>query len=374
MSSAPSSSLSNESRNVTYMSDSTNNSMQQPPFVSRSSAISTLPPPQNAINGTSTHSYSHPLSYSNQGSGLLHTQGKNSFQRYGLMVPDTLNYPSLSQQKDQNVQKFHSPSHTSQAPLQNLPQNSFPLSTSTLPATHDKSSPSSFPTSQGQIQSLISQSQQAMPMYASQEMDFKASLPSVSTAFNVASTPVYSKETSYSPTESEATRQLGQSEVPSLPKLANFRHAKNPKDPKMSRMRFNRSLSSEPHGSKPYRCTSLGCRWSFARQSDLRRHTKSHIAPAFHCPYWKNDPTCHRNGGSFSRLDVLKRHLRLVHYIKDKENTYAGSDPGWCRSCQKLFSSSKDFIDHCEDCSSQAAPAEWKMSSSQKDLVNEENE
>ncbi|CUM66534.1 uncharacterized protein PRCAT00004202001 [Priceomyces carsonii] len=114
--------------------------------------------------------------------------------------------------------------------------------------------------------------------------------------------------------------------------------------------------------SRPYVCSFPGCEWAFARQSDLRRHAKSHAEPMFHCPYWRNDPTCHRNGGAFNRLDVLKRHLRLVHYIQDKQQIIPGSkeDPGWCRACQRMFSNSKQFIDHCTECALLLSPAEWK--------------
>lgn len=126
-------------------------------------------------------------------------------------------------------------------------------------------------------------------------------------------------------------------------------------------------LDANGQDSKPYVCTFEGCNWSFARQSDLRRHTKSHKEPMFYCPYWRTDPTCHRNGGSFSRLDVLKRHLRLVHYVKDKQQIFPGSDPGWCRACQKMFQSSKHFIEHCFDCANQISPAEWRSTSAAKD-------
>lgn len=98
---------------------------------------------------------------------------------------------------------------------------------------------------------------------------------------------------------------------------------------------------------KNHICKFEGCSWSFQRQSDLRRHVKSHQEPMFHCPYWKNDQSCHRNGGSFNRSDVLKRHLRLVHYVQDKRDE---GDSGWCRNCQRMFQSSKVFVDHCVDC------------------------
>ncbi|KAI5950767.1 hypothetical protein KGF54_003841 [Candida jiufengensis] len=131
---------------------------------------------------------------------------------------------------------------------------------------------------------------------------------------------------------------------------------------------------------RPYACTTELCNWSFARQSDLTRHMKSHSAPQYHCPYWKNDPTCHKNNGAFNRLDVLKRHLKLVHYVKDKFVGYNGGDnteskeiknkeetkgkkkdePGWCRSCQKMFPNAKAFVEHCYECAANTQPAEWR--------------
>lgn len=109
---------------------------------------------------------------------------------------------------------------------------------------------------------------------------------------------------------------------------------------------------------KPFKCTFGDCKWSFARQSDLRRHSKSHVAPLYHCPYWSNDQTCHRNGGAFSRLDVLKRHLRLVHFIKDKQ-VDSKEDSGWCRACQRMFPNSKVFIEHCSECAQLMGPSKW---------------
>lgn len=106
---------------------------------------------------------------------------------------------------------------------------------------------------------------------------------------------------------------------------------------------------------RPFNCNYPGCQWSFTRHSDLRRHAKSHSTPMFNCPYWKNDPTCHRNGGAFNRLDVLKRHLKLVHFVQEKSTITPGNkfpkiDSGWCRACQRMFPSTKSFIDHTVDC------------------------
>lgn len=131
---------------------------------------------------------------------------------------------------------------------------------------------------------------------------------------------------------------------------------------KISKSKFNSKFKTKSINDRPYSCSFPGCDWAFARQSDLRRHAKSHSEPSYHCPYWRNDPTCHRNGGAFNRLDVLKRHLKLVHYVQDKHQIVDGSkeDPGWCRACQRMFPNSKIFIDHCLECAQQLTPAEWK--------------
>ncbi|CUM49647.1 unnamed protein product [Debaryomyces tyrocola] len=131
---------------------------------------------------------------------------------------------------------------------------------------------------------------------------------------------------------------------------------------KISKNKFNSKFKTKSINDRPYACSFPGCDWAFARQSDLRRHAKSHSEPSYHCPYWRNDPTCHRNGGAFNRLDVLKRHLKLVHYVQDKHQIVDGSkeDPGWCRACQRMFPNSKTFIDHCLECAQQLTPAEWK--------------
>lgn len=114
--------------------------------------------------------------------------------------------------------------------------------------------------------------------------------------------------------------------------------------------------SSKNNPSDPPRkhpCPFEGCLWAFQRLLDLTRHIRSHEKPKFHCPYWKSDPSCHRNGGLFNRLDVLKRHLKLVHYVHDRftlSDEFPGEETGWCRSCQRMFQNTKVFIDHCEEC------------------------
>ena len=116
---------------------------------------------------------------------------------------------------------------------------------------------------------------------------------------------------------------------------------------------------------RPFACKYEGCDWAFARHSDLRRHARSHSEPMFHCPFWENDHSCHRNGGAFNRLDVLKRHLRLVHFVQDKHPEARNQKPneGWCRACQKLFPDSRSFVDHCFNCEKVSPTLNMKMDS-----------
>lgn len=84
----------------------------------------------------------------------------------------------------------------------------------------------------------------------------------------------------------------------------------------------SKDTSNDPLDPKKYRCGH--CTWSFSRASDLRRHFKSHKKPQYHCPFWNEKyNTCpHKSFGSFNRLDVLKRHLKLVHYDPDDEEVF----------------------------------------------------
>lgn len=119
--------------------------------------------------------------------------------------------------------------------------------------------------------------------------------------------------------------------------------------------------TSQLDSLKPFSCTHPGCQWAFARLSDQRRHLKCHQTPRYNCPYWKFDNKCHKNGGTFNRLDVLKRHLKLVHYVQFKQ-----SDSGWCRVCEKMFNSPKHFVEHCEQCAGSLSAGENQSGDSSK--------
>lgn len=165
--------------------------------------------------------------------------------------------------------------------------------------------------------------------------------------------------------ESQSQSQFLSDEQQELELQSQQKHVQRPGPPASSVIIFKQEKpkrSNLKKSDKPFICKHPGCTWAFARHSDLTRHSKSHAPPQYQCPYWKNDPTCHRKDGSFNRLDVLKRHLRLIHYVKDKQpfgEVYPGDDPGWCRSCQRMFTNSKTFLDHCNNCAQNTTPTEW---------------
>lgn len=122
----------------------------------------------------------------------------------------------------------------------------------------------------------------------------------------------------------------------------------------------------DPDETKPFKCSH--CSWAFARHSDLRRHLRSHAVPEYRCPYWTPDYlTCPRsNRGLFARLDVLKRHLRLVHYDVDvaengDHDSSGFGESGRCLACDRFFPDSKHFIDHVEECAKTTPVKNWRF-------------
>lgn len=167
-------------------------------------------------------------------------------------------------------------------------------------------------------------------------------------------------------------------DIPIIKRQANTRHL----------IAKSKITSNDPNQPKKYKCAH--CTWSFMRASDLRRHFKSHKNPQYHCPFWNvKYATCpHKKFGSFNRLDVLKRHLKLVHYryefpqkekkknvIKNKdgeeikteevskdlaENDTEEKDSGFCLSCETYFTKVKDFIKHVSGCAGNTPMEKWK--------------
>lgn len=131
----------------------------------------------------------------------------------------------------------------------------------------------------------------------------------------------------------------------------------------MSGSNHSGKSQSTENDYKPFKCSI--CSWAFSRHSDLRRHLRSHGTPEYRCPYW--DPqfaTCpHHNQGRFNRLDVLKRHLRLVHYEPlehHAETLVRRQDEGHCLACGKLFANSRLFLDHADHCARTTPMERWK--------------
>ncbi len=111
----------------------------------------------------------------------------------------------------------------------------------------------------------------------------------------------------------------------------------------------NHSNQDSDSEDRPYGCSAPNCKWTFKRKSDLLRHKKKHEKPKYECPYYAHSKSKnHKGGHSFTRLDVLKRHLRSIHFSPYSANeTYAG----YCKSCFMVFKKIKEFTDHCEKCS-----------------------
>lgn len=151
--------------------------------------------------------------------------------------------------------------------------------------------------------------------------------------------------------------------VPSKDNTATFHNngsSKHNQDIIYEQGREFSARSSLPNNSpdRIYKCTHPGCDWSFARSSDQKRHIRSHQKPNLRCPYWELEPNCSRKGAMFYRLDVLKRHLRLVHLNRVTDSPTGG---GVCRICSNHFNTSRDFLDHCDSCAQTALAQKKKQ-------------
>lgn len=154
--------------------------------------------------------------------------------------------------------------------------------------------------------------------------------------------------------------------VISPPPLGTNKKVKEGKITKsISKVKRSISSLSSSNIQREFKCPH--CKWVFNRHSDLTRHLKSHNEPEYHCPFWHPEyETCpHKNKGSFSRLDILKRHLKLVHFHVFKNSNEQDSrlkrrNGGECLSCGGVFLTMKDFIDHVGDCALNNPMEKWR--------------
>lgn len=312
--------------------------------------VQTLPPPTQAPNPSMSPYPGLPPNYYSQPSSVPYNPKfsvpgyyQEPYYPYSQGQPVLLQH--LLYQPHQQLLPQHQMPYMQQLPPQ-LPPQLIPPPIASAPIPSDPSRPPSIlpPTPQNGAAAHPTLPYQPYPPQAPIPVQPNAA-PKQEDQF------LYFKDPSAPPDANPSTKSKFSSKM-----FVHSKHLKSPSPENPQEGQSNTSLDTV----KRFACTYEGCSWAFARQSDLRRHEKSHRSPMFHCPYWRIDPTCHKNGGSFNRLDVLKRHLRLVHYVRDKEHVIPGSDPGWCRACQKVFPSSKQFVDHCSECASKFLPAEWR--------------
>ncbi|TVY35736.1 Transcriptional regulator [Lachnellula subtilissima] len=115
---------------------------------------------------------------------------------------------------------------------------------------------------------------------------------------------------------------------------------------------------------RPEKCPIESCEYhtkGFARKYDKNRHTLSHYRGVVVCPFCTGVDTPTEK--TFSRADVLKRHLTSVHRVdQTPPNMWKSvdSDPvemgrkegrkGKCSICKKEYSGPQAFYEHLNDC------------------------
>jgi len=67
--------------------------------------------------------------------------------------------------------------------------------------------------------------------------------------------------------------------------------------------------------SHKHACQHAGCRWSYQLHKDLVRHSRTHDPDAltFTCPVQQCSSSSHQSRNTFSRLDLLRRHVQEFH-------------------------------------------------------------
>ncbi|TVY92638.1 hypothetical protein LAWI1_G005753 [Lachnellula willkommii] len=111
---------------------------------------------------------------------------------------------------------------------------------------------------------------------------------------------------------------------------------------------------------RPEKCPITTCEYhtkGFARKYDKNRHTLSHYRGVLACPFCPGIDTPAQK--SFSRADVLKRHLTSAHGVDQAPpsmwnsmapDTVASGKKGKCSICKKEYDGPQAFYEHLNDC------------------------
>ena len=118
---------------------------------------------------------------------------------------------------------------------------------------------------------------------------------------------------------------------------------------------------------RPEKCPIITCEYhtkGFARKYDQAKHTLTHFKGTLVCPFCPLFNPSHES--SFTRVDVLKRHLTSLHGVqqtsstsrqKSQVGTHSGSSGhsimkrfGSCSTCPLNFDSPQAFYDHLDVC------------------------
>ncbi|TVY14692.1 hypothetical protein LARI1_G007960 [Lachnellula arida] len=111
---------------------------------------------------------------------------------------------------------------------------------------------------------------------------------------------------------------------------------------------------------RPEKCPITTCEYhtkGFARKYDKNRHTLSHYRGVLACPFCPGIDTPAQK--SFSRADVLKRHLTSAHGVDQAppsmwnstaSDSVASGKKGKCSICKKEYGGPQAFYEHLNDC------------------------
>lgn len=107
---------------------------------------------------------------------------------------------------------------------------------------------------------------------------------------------------------------------------------------------------------RPVKCPVLTCDYhtkGFARRYDKNRHTLTHYKGIIVCPFCPGVGTPAEK--TFSRADVMKRHLTSVHGVDQapsnmRKASVATGKKGKCSICGREFEGAQTYYEHLDDC------------------------